>query len=263
METRAARDSGRSVLRAVDVLEFVAGRATGRAPGVVDISRGLGREKSVISRNLKVLTDAGLLSRDPETLGYRIGSRLFTIAVTAQDPVLAQQAADVVGGLSAQLRERMDVLVRDGGRAVTVATSAPDTPLQAIGRVGNGYPLLGTAAGRALLLDADEAEVTELYSAQPRQGEGPNAPVDAAQVWRRLEEDRSRGWAVAHEETDRSLSAVAAPVRGPGGRIVAALSAAGPTDRITDNARIVPAVLLGAQRLSTALGHVPSREEAT
>lgn len=256
MET-TVREGGRSVLRAVDVLEYVAGRAAGRAPGVLDISRALHREKSVISRNLRVLTDAGLLNRDPETLGYRIGARLFTIAASAHDSVLTDTASTIVTTLSGRLRERMDVTVRDGGRVVTVATSAPDTPLQAIGRVGSTFPLLGTAAGRALLFDADEGLVRTLFDQRPPHGDGPGAPSSPEQVWERLLAGRRLGWMAAHEEIEHSLSAVAVPVRDAGGRVVAALSAAGPTDRIRANADIVPTVMAAGVQLSTALGYVP------
>ncbi len=250
------REGGRSVLRAVDVLEYVAGRAAGRAPGVVDISRALHRDKSVVSRNLRVLTDAGLLNRDPVTLGYRIGARLFAIAASAHDSVLTETASTIVTILSDRLRERIDVTVRDDARVVTVATSAPDTPLQAIGRVGSTFTLLGTAAGRALLFDADEELVRTLFAQRLTHGDGPGAPRSPEQAWERLLAGRRLGWMAADEEIERSLSAVAVPVRDAGGRVVAALSAAGPTDRVRANADIVPAVMAAAVHLSTALGHV-------
>lgn len=245
--SQGAREAGQGILRAVDVLTFVASRADRPAPGVVEIARALGREKSVVSRNLRALADSGLLRREPVGLGYRVGPLLFTIAARAHDGVLTEHAREVVDELSARLRERVDVLVRDGGTVVTIATTAaPVTPLQAIGRVGNSYPLLATAAGRCFLLDTPEDDVRALFERYGAPGAGPAAPRDAEEVLLRLRGAHEAGWARADEEIDRSLSAFAAPVRGADGTVVAALSCAGPTERLDESHRTVTRALLEA-----------------
>lgn len=244
--SQGARESGQGILRAIDVLTFVASRADRPAPGVVEISRALGREKSVVSRNLRSLADTGLLRREPVGLGYRIGPLLFTIAARAHDGVLTEHARDVVDELSVRLRERVDVMVRDAGTVVTIATAAPVTPLQAIGRVGNAYPLLATASGRCFLLDASQADVRALHERWGAHGAGPGAPRDVHEVLERLQRARAAGWARADEEIDRSLSAFAVPVRGADGTVVAALSCAGPTERLDESQQHTTEVLLQA-----------------
>lgn len=252
------RESGQGILRAVDVLSFVASRADRPAPGVVEIARALGREKSVVSRNLRALAETGLLRREPVGLGYRIGPLLFSIAAHAHDGALQEHARAVVDDLSTRLRERIDVLVRDGGTVVTVATSAPATPLQAIGRVGTSHPLLATAAGRCFLLDSSDAEVRALFERHGAPGAGPRAPTTDRQVLERVRAAGTAGWARADEEIDRSLSAVAVPIRGANGTVVAALSCAGPTERIGDALDHVTAALLtAADAFGRRLGHRP------
>lgn len=245
-ESTAGRDPGHTIARAVDVLDFVASCSERPAPGVVEVARALGREKSVVSRQLRVLADSGLMRRDPVGLGYRIGPRLFTIAARAYDGVLTENARSVVDELSASLRERIDVLVRDGGTIVTIATAAPATPLQAIGRVGSGYPLLSTAAGRCFLVDASDADVVALFDRYGADGGGPAAPGDAAEVLVRVRSVTSEGFARADEEIDRSLSAFAVPVRGADGSVTAAVSCAGPTERLADNVVMLTGALRAA-----------------
>lgn len=244
--SQVGRESGTGILRAVDVLTFVASRADRPAPGVVEVARALGREKSVVSRNLRALADTGLLRREPVGLGYRVGPLLFTIAARAHDGVLTEQAREVVDELSARLRERVDVLVRDGGTVVTIATAAPDTPLQAVGRVGNSYPLLATAAGRCFLLQTPEDDVRGLFDRYGAPAAGPAAPRDASEVLERVRTAREAGWARADQEIDRSLSAFATPVRGADGTVVAALSCAGPTGRLDESHETVTRALLAA-----------------
>lgn len=261
-EPVAGRDLGHAVARAVDVLAFVASCSERAAPGVVEVARTLGREKSVVSRQLRVLAESGLVRRGPVGLGYRIGPRLFTIAARAHDGVLTEHARSVVDELSASLRERIDVFVRDGGTVVSIATAAPATPLQATGRVGSGYPLLATAAGRCFLVDASDADVVALFDRYGAAGGGPDAPRDAVEVLSGVRRVAAQGFARADEEIDRSLSAFAVPVRGADGSVIASVSCAGPTDRLADNVVMLTGALrAAADSFAERLGSA-GREEA-
>jgi DNA-binding IclR family transcriptional regulator len=68
---------------------------------------------------------------------------------------------------------------------------------------------------------------------------------------------RARGYAVAIDELEHGLAALAAPVFGPGGDPVAALSISGPTIRLTPEriAELAPALLEQARLLSMQLGN--------
>jgi DNA-binding IclR family transcriptional regulator len=67
---------------------------------------------------------------------------------------------------------------------------------------------------------------------------------------------RARGYAVAVDELEHGLSAIAAPVLAPDGLAVAALSISGPTIRLTRAriAELAPALLEQARLVSTRLG---------
>ena len=70
---------------------------------------------------------------------------------------------------------------------------------------------------------------------------------------------REDGFAVAAEELELGLSAVAAPVFDSGGTVVAALSVSGPSLRLSPRrvAELRPIVIKQARALSEALGHRP------
>ncbi len=264
-----APGDGRSVQRVVALLEFVASRAAGPAPGVVEIARGVGLEKSVASRHLRLLVESGLLERD-SGLGYRIGARLFAIASGAQDHRLVELGERAVAELAAEFGERAEMFVRAGNTAMTVATASPDSPLQVISWVGRTYPLLNTAAGRALLLDATTDAVDRLLVGADLSPAGPGLPSDAEAVLTRLSLERARGWCLAREETDRGLIALAAPVRGARHQVVASLVVSGPLERLDPRVDEAVASLLDhADRISAALGSatplspVPRQAEPT
>jgi len=66
---------------------------------------------------------------------------------------------------------------------------------------------------------------------------------------------RRRGWAQSVGERESGVASVSAPVRGPSGRVLAALSVSGPLERLTRTPGRVhaPAVVAAANRLTEAL----------
>jgi IclR family transcriptional regulator, acetate operon repressor len=68
---------------------------------------------------------------------------------------------------------------------------------------------------------------------------------------------RARGYATAVDELEQGLAALAAPVFGPGGDAVAALSISGPTIRLTDDRilELAPHLVQQAREVSARLGN--------
>ena len=66
---------------------------------------------------------------------------------------------------------------------------------------------------------------------------------------------RRRGWAQSVAEREAGVASVSAPVRGPGGRVVAAVSISGPVERMGRQPGRMhgPAVVAAANRLSEFL----------
>ena len=75
---------------------------------------------------------------------------------------------------------------------------------------------------------------------------------------------RARGYATAADELEQGLSALAAPVFGPAGDAVAALSISGPTIRLTPRRidELAPLLVEQARLLSARLGHHDERGAA-
>ncbi|PVZ09646.1 IclR family transcriptional regulator [Actinomycetospora cinnamomea] len=252
---RSRDEAGGPVHRALDVLDLLGAPGGPSSLGVVEIARQLGRDKSQVSRLLKLLADAGYVDREPGSLRYRIGTRLFAIGATAVDRRLRDEADAAVSREAALLGERVDVGIRSGGSVMTISTAAPDSELRASGWVGRTAPLSCTATGRALLFDLDTAAIARVIVPEGLGPAGPAAPRSLDELVSRVADERRRGWSAARHETDRGLLSLAAPVRDSGGSVVAALGVSGPESRIDpviDEVRA--AVLRAAADLSRALG---------
>lgn len=233
-----ADEAASGVQRAIAILTSLGSQAGTHADGlgVVEIARLVDREKSQVSRTLKTLAAAGLVDRDPDTLGYRLGWRLFTLAAGAANQQLLAAAPQVLRRLVSVVGERVHLSVLEGGEVLTVLSESPSRAvIQAAGWVGRASPLHSTSSGRALLFDHSDEEVHALLDQVDFRSEAGNAPRSVADVLVRLRSARERGYAVVDEEFEVGLVAVAAPVRDFRGRVVAAVNVSAPKFRLGHN----------------------------
>jgi len=229
--------------------------------GVTRIAELVGREKSQVSRTLRVLADHGLVERDPETLAYRLGWRLFTLAAVAGEQRLASAAPRLLRELVRILEEGAHLSVLRGTEVLTVVSESPPQAVQAVSWVGRVVPAACTSAGYALLIDHDRQDLAQVLPAgEAFRRRHPRGPQSVDELWERLADARLRGYALADEEFEPGLVAVAAPVRDFRGRVVAAVNVSAPKFRFA--ARLEEAgeqVRAAANELSQALGSEPAQ----
>jgi IclR family transcriptional regulator, KDG regulon repressor len=230
-----------ALVRGLDVLSALSDDSSARAGlGVVALTDLLGGDKSQLSRTLRTLEERGFVERDPETLAYRIGWRLFVVAAQVGESRLVSAAPPVLRALVRELGESVHLSVRQGDQVLTLLSESPEATLHAPGRVGGLTPLASTSAGRVLALDLDQAELTAL-------GLAPFVDAIAAA--------RSLGYAIVREEFEAGLVAAAAPIRNAAGRVVAALNVSAPRFRFDDRLEgSAPRVVEAANTLSAAIG---------
>lgn len=235
----------RALTRGLEVLDALADEDAARnGLGVVRLAERLDGDKGQISRTLQTLHEHGFVERDPETLSYRLGWRVFSLAARVGETRLLQKAPPVMRSLVRDLGESVHLSIRQGSMVLTLLDEAPAAALHAPGRVGGLTPIATTSAGLVLVsdLDRDEWEALGLASL---------APV--------IDDVAAHGFAIAREEFEPGLVAAAAPIVGPSGRIVAALNVSGPAfrfgDRLEEAAR---QLVVAADSLSEAIGGTPA-----
>jgi DNA-binding IclR family transcriptional regulator len=260
-----ADESSTSLSRAIDILTVLGSpQSTGAdGVGVVQIARLIGREKTQVSRTLKTLAEAGFVLRDPDTLRYRLGWRIFSLAAAAAGQQLLTLTPHVLRQLVARVRECAHLSVLEGSGLLTLMSESPPWAIQAVPWVGRIAPLHCTSAGRALLFDHTDAEVRALLEGADLAAGGPNAPRDVDEVLARLHQARRRGYVIVNEEFEPGHVAVAAPVRDFRGRVTAALNISAPKFRL---GRSLPAaareIKAAADHLSHALVAEPTPDRA-
>jgi DNA-binding IclR family transcriptional regulator len=248
-----AADAATSLRRGVLVLRALGSEeALGGGLGVLRIAELVGQDKSQVSRTLKTLAEYGIVDRDPETRAYRLGWEMFALAARAGDTRLLTAGEPVVRGLAQALGERVHLTVLQGAEVLTILSQATPHAIEAAGWVGRTVPAYCTSSGYALLLDAD---VSAALAGVELARLGPNTPRSLREVSARIEAARERGYAVADEDFEPGLVAVAAPVRDFRGRIAAALNVSAPKFRLDPQLEATgAAVARAAAALSARVG---------
>lgn len=255
-----SQDGSSTLTRAIDILAALgsAEGTDGEGIGVVRIARMVGREKSQVSRTLKQLAAAGLVSRDAESLRYRLGWRLFALASGAAHQHLLALAQHVLRQLVERVGERAHLTVLEGSDVLTVLSKSPPRAIQAAGWVGTAAPVHTTSSGRALLFDHTDDAVRQMIRDVEFAATAPNSPTDADDFLARLHQARRRGYVQIDEEFEPGLVGVAAPVRDFRGYTIAALNISAPKFRLN---RGLPAagreVRAAAEHLSQSLVRAP------
>jgi DNA-binding IclR family transcriptional regulator len=122
---------------------------------------------------------------------------------------------------------------------------------------GQRNPLHATGLGKALLSGLGPAERRTLLP--QLQSFTPHTITTHELLDEALERTAALGYATEVQELALGRACVAAPIRGRGGAVVAALSVSGPLSAIdlpSNEARLVRAVIEAADSISIGLGYV-------
>jgi DNA-binding IclR family transcriptional regulator len=182
---------------------------------------------------------------------YRIGNRLFEISSLA--PIrheLREAVLPFLQDLHNATKTTVQLGVLDGTQILVVEKITGHRPMPMLSQVGGTIPAYCSGLGRAILAYSDTATIDAVIAAG-LPARTPRTLTSAVAVLRELTAIPPRGWAVDREEGNIGVSCVAAPIFGPLGDVVAALSVTGPTSLVRVD-RIGPAVRLAAAAASRA-----------
>ncbi|GLZ53658.1 IclR family transcriptional regulator [Actinomycetospora sp. NBRC 106378] len=209
-------------------------RAAAVAPcGLSELVERTGLPRATAHRLAVGLETHRLLERDPDGR-WRPGPALAEMAHGHHDPLLTA-AEEVLPTLRDLTGESVQLYRREGDSRVCVAAAEPASGLRDTVPVGVRLPLTAGSGAKVLLAWSPEAP-------------GSFDPGLLAEI-------RRRGWAQSVAEREKGVASVSAPVRGPDGAVVAAVSVSGPVDRIgrKPGSRWANDLLAAARALETAL----------
>jgi len=241
-----SNSSVQSVDRAIAILEILARRGETR---VTDLALELDVHKSTAFRLLGALEQGGLVEQSGERGRYRLGFGVVRLAGAATAQLdLSREGHEVCERLAVAIGETVNIAVPEDGHAVNISQVRGPSAISGHNWVGQRTPVHATSSGKVLLAFGAVAlpATLERYTART-----------LVELDEQLAEIRRRGFGYTVEELETGLNAVAAPIRGPGGAVVAAVSASGPSYRLTPERipEVGDLLVAGAREISQRIGH--------
>lgn len=222
-------------------------RAGAPVLGLTEIAGRAGLPLTTAHRIVTELTAAGALERGDDG-HYRVGLRVWEVgALAPRGHGLREAAMPFLEDLYEVTHQNVQLAVLDGRDAVYVERLSGRGAVSVVTRVGSRLPLHATGVGLVLLAHADPTFQEEVLAA-PLRRYTPRT-IRSPDVLRRVLADvRRDGVAVSSGQIELVSQSIAAPVRGAGGEVVAALSVVVPID--DDPRAHVPAVRAAARGIS-------------
>ena len=255
-DERSADANPRAILRVPDVLMAVAASPAGAH--LVDLVESLGLPKTSLHRLLRTLEGGGYLLREGQTWrcgpeSFRLARVLAAAAAPAEFPACARATMERLAnetGETVMLSE-----LSEGGReSIYMEVIESSSLLRFTMRPGHRRPLYSVASGKAMLAFQPEsarrryAEQTDFVAFTPETTTRAQLPAVLADI-------AASGVALDRNGIIEGASAIASPVFDAAGRAIAALSVAGPTDRIeSQSAQISTLVREAGEHVSRRLG---------
>jgi IclR family acetate operon transcriptional repressor len=218
-----------SVEHAIRLVELMASSAN--ALSVSQLAQSLELPRATVYRLLKTLAQREWVNQDDKT--YRLSLRLaglFQGAGAGAEAALAERLKPLLHRLVSETGETAHFAALDGDRVVYLTKVDSPHPIRMFSEVGWRGPLHATGVGKVLLAWSDAT----LLSRVCERGFEPftrNTLVSEAQLQAQLAQIRKQGYALDDEELIDGLTCVAAPVM-KDGRVLGAISVAGPTARL-------------------------------
>lgn len=241
--------------RALSILELLARR--GEA-GVTEMAAELDVHKSTAFRLVMALESRRLVEQVADRGKYRLGFGIVRLAgATTARLDLPRESRPVCERLAAEFDEAVNVAVLDTGAATNVTQEHGSAAVSAHNWVGQRTPLHATSSGKVLLAWAVTDDELGALLSGPLERFTESTITDPKALRAELARVREQGWASTAEELEIGLNAVAAPIRGGDGRVIAAVSVSGPSYRLTAASfpDVAVKLLAGASEISSRIGY--------
>ena len=252
-----AKNQINSVAKALSVLEII-GKSE-KELTLTEIARILDMHKSTVFRLLSTLENNGFITRDNISGKYKLGLKILQLAGELLENIdLRKIARPVLERLVEDCNETVHLVVLDKNYIIYIDKVESCNTIRLYSRIGVQGFAHSTSAGKVMLAFLPERRLKNLILEAELPKRTPNTIIDYEVLMEHLAMVRKKGYAVDDIENEAGVRCVAAPVRNHLGQVVAAVSIAGPSERMTidriENS-LCHKVMEATEKISRLLGY--------
>lgn len=196
--------------------------------GVSELAREVGLGRSTTHRYVATLSALGYLEQDGPSRKYRLGPKVIDLGFSAinsmelraiSQPYLQRLSDETGYTANMAILDDTDIIYIERCRSSKKGPSEVELDLH----VGSRLPAYCTSMGKVLLAHLPDEDRDDRLDRSPLKRHGPNTVTDRAMLVAELDGVRATGLAVNNEEIAFGIRAIAVPVRGRSGNVVAAV----------------------------------------
>lgn len=200
--------------------------------GITKLAEALDMSKTTVYHHLMSLKELGYVIRDGSD--YKLSLRFLNLGKYIQiNNDLYEEGKPVIDELADRSSEKTHLTIEENNRLVYLYKSEPE------GSVGRQFPvgerdyLHHSASGKAILAHLPEEKIETIIEESGLPSRTENTITDTEELLEELERVRENGYAINDEEEIQGIKAVASPVVGERGEVIASVSVSGPATRIS------------------------------
>ena len=223
--------SVRSVERALDILLCFTREEPTRS--LTQIAEVVHMSKTTVHRLLTTLENKRFITRDKSTGLYRLGLRFIEMAsLVLRDVELHRWAHPYLQSLSEEYGETVDLSILDGSHVIYLEVIESPHRVKLAAAVGQRLPAFLTASGKALLAFMPADQVKKILNDNLVEFAN-DGPISIPDMLADLKVTAERGYAIAEQEYEKDINAVAAPIFDAEKHPIASIAIVGPSFRLT------------------------------
>ncbi|WP_027416734.1 IclR family transcriptional regulator [Aneurinibacillus terranovensis] len=246
--------SVKSAVRVLEIFELLAGHPNGLT--VKEISEALSFPQSSTFHLVQTLFSNDYISQTIMKR-YKLGPKLIQLGTRASDSLdLHSDAQPHLEKLMNEVQETVFMAVLSGEEIVYVSKFDNYRSIRTSAQIGSRKPLYCTGLGKAFLTFLPGKERKQLLEHAELKAVTAKTITDRSVLEEQLKQFAKNGYAIDDEESEEGLFCLSAPIFNAAGRMTAAISVAGPKERITSRKQeIVHHLLHAAASVSRSIGY--------
>ena len=245
-----------ALARASAIIDVIAA-TDGSGVGLSQISKATGLNKTTAFNLLASLVTLGFVDQDRTTRHYRLGLKNLELGRLVQQrldishlarPILADLCRHTNETVNLGLPDLYDLLVVDSFRGSQILHATPTAGWRSMYHC--------TALGKALMASWDEPMRQTIYRSAGLPQKTANTITEVEALEAQLAQFATQGYTLDLEENEIGVNGIGCSVLDGLGEVAAAVSVAGPANRLTQEVmeRISPDVIAAADSIAAAIG---------
>lgn len=211
-----------------------------------DIANRLEVGQSTAFRLVHTLMTEGFIVRDPYAKSYRLAPSVLAFGhtiITKED--LCNLSLEILEKLTEMTGETAHIAVFKDYQALYLLKIDSSYPVHLLSHAGRNNPLHSTSTGQILLANQSDEIIKQVIN-KGLTSYTSKTITDPIKLKNILDTIRTQGYAVSKEELHEGVGSIAAPVKNRLGKVMAAISIAGPISRI--NQQSIPKLIKQVQQ---------------